>query len=93
MQVGSAGKSSARVDGNGSLVFRPLVKEQHGVWECTATNQVASVSTTTSVHVLGEPLVPGGQMPWVLGCSGVDDTSLPVLEGMEIRLHCLSCPV
>lgn len=61
------GKSGAQVDGNSSLIFRPLVKEQHGVWECTATNLVASVSTTTSVHVLGELLVPSGQMLWVLG--------------------------
>lgn len=70
-QVGGAGKSGAQVDGNSSLVLRPLVKEQHGLWECTATNQVASVSTTTSVHVLGELPVPGGQassggagLPW-----------------------------
>lgn len=52
------GKSGAQVDGNSSLIFRPLVKEQHGVWECMATNLVASVSTTTSVHVLGELLIP-----------------------------------
>lgn len=95
MQVGSTGKSGAQVDGNSSLIFRPLVKEQHGVWECTATNQVASVSTTTSVHVLGELPVPAGQMLWVLGCPGVDDTSPSVLEGMEMPLHshCLSCLV
>lgn len=55
------------MDGNSSLVFRPLVKEQHGVWECAATNQVASVSTATSVHVLGELSVPGREVPWVLG--------------------------
>lgn len=54
------GKSSAQVDGNSSLVLHPLIKEQHGVWQCTATNQVASVTTATSVHVLGELLVTGG---------------------------------
>lgn len=62
-QVGSAGQIGAQVDGNGSLVFRPLVKEQHGRWECTATNPVASVSTATSVHVLGEWW---GRHRWVL---------------------------
>uniref|UniRef100_A0A674HKJ4 Immunoglobulin superfamily member 9 n=1 Tax=Taeniopygia guttata TaxID=59729 RepID=A0A674HKJ4_TAEGU len=51
------GKSSAQVDGNSSLVLHPLTKEQHGVWQCTATNQVATVTTATSVHVLGELLV------------------------------------
>ncbi|XP_075301507.1 protein turtle homolog A isoform X2 [Opisthocomus hoazin] len=81
LKVGSAGKSSARVDGNGSLVFRPLVKEQHGVWECTATNQVASVSTTTSVHVLGTsphavtnvsvlPLLLAANISWEPGFDG-----------------------
>lgn len=61
--MGSAGQGGAQVDGNGSLVFRPLVKEQHGRWECTATNPVASVSTATSVHVLGES---GGRRSRVL---------------------------
>lgn len=54
LQLGSTEKSSAQVDGNSSLVFRPLVKEQHGVWRCTASNQVAQISTSTSVYVLGE---------------------------------------
>ncbi|XP_065516023.1 protein turtle homolog A isoform X1 [Lathamus discolor] len=55
MKVGSAGKSwgSARVDVNSSLVFQPLGKEQHGLWECAATSAVATVTTVTSVHVLG----------------------------------------
>ncbi|NWR40697.1 TUTLA protein, partial [Tachuris rubrigastra] len=53
LQVGSVGKSSAQVDSNGSLVLQPLSKEQHGVWECRATNRVATVTTATSVHVLG----------------------------------------
>ncbi|XP_053906648.1 protein turtle homolog A isoform X2 [Cuculus canorus] len=60
LKVGSTGKSGAQVDGNSSLVFRPLIKEQHGIWECTATNQVANVSTATSVHVLGESWVCRG---------------------------------
>ncbi|GAB0201151.1 protein turtle A [Grus japonensis] len=81
MKVGSTGKSGAQVDGNSSLVFRPLIKEQHGVWECTATNQVASVSTTTSVHVLGTsphavtnvsvlPLLLAANISWEPGFDG-----------------------
>uniref|UniRef100_A0A8C3UFI2 Immunoglobulin superfamily member 9 n=1 Tax=Catharus ustulatus TaxID=91951 RepID=A0A8C3UFI2_CATUS len=55
VKVGAAALGGhAQVDGNSSLVLHPLIKEQHGVWECTATNQVASVTTATSVHVLGE---------------------------------------
>ncbi|KAM6037980.1 LOW QUALITY PROTEIN: protein turtle homolog A [Theristicus caerulescens] len=81
LKVGSAGKSGAQVDGNSSLVFHPLVKEQHGVWECTATNQVASVSTTTAVHVLGTsphavtnvsvlPLLLAANISWEPGFDG-----------------------
>ncbi|XP_076216154.1 protein turtle homolog A isoform X1 [Aptenodytes patagonicus] len=81
LKVGSAGKSGAQVDGNSSLIFRPLIKEQHGVWECTATNQVASVSTTTSVHVLGTsphavtnvsvlPLLLAANVSWEPGFDG-----------------------
>ncbi|XP_071583437.1 protein turtle homolog A isoform X3 [Heliangelus exortis] len=81
LKVGSVGKSGAQVDGNSSLVFRPLIKEQHGVWECTATNQVASISTTTSVHVLGTsphavtnvsvfPLLLAANISWEPGFDG-----------------------
>ncbi|XP_026719735.1 protein turtle homolog A, partial [Athene cunicularia] len=81
LKVGSVGKSGAQVDGNSSLVFRPLVKEQHGVWECVATNQVASVSTATSVHVLGTsphavtnvsvlPLLRAANISWEPGFDG-----------------------
>uniref|UniRef100_A0A8D2M0D9 Immunoglobulin superfamily member 9 n=1 Tax=Zonotrichia albicollis TaxID=44394 RepID=A0A8D2M0D9_ZONAL len=80
-QVGSVGKSSAQVDGNSSLVLHPLIKEQHGVWECTATNQVASVTTATSVHVLGTsphavtnvsvlPLLLAANISWEPGFDG-----------------------
>ncbi|XP_069734805.1 protein turtle homolog A isoform X2 [Phaenicophaeus curvirostris] len=81
LKVGSTGTSGAQVDGNSSLVFRPLIKEQHGIWECTATNQVASVSTATSVHVLGTsphavtnvsvlPLLLAANISWEPGFDG-----------------------
>ncbi|XP_053906652.1 protein turtle homolog A isoform X6 [Cuculus canorus] len=81
LKVGSTGKSGAQVDGNSSLVFRPLIKEQHGIWECTATNQVANVSTATSVHVLGTsphavtnvsvlPLLLAANISWEPGFDG-----------------------
>ncbi|XP_064330895.1 protein turtle homolog A isoform X1 [Phalacrocorax carbo] len=81
LKVGSTGNSGAQVDANGSLIFHPLVKEQHGVWECTATNQVASVSTSTSVHVLGTsphavtnvsvlPLLLAANVSWEPGFDG-----------------------
>lgn len=38
---------------NSSLLLQPLTKEHQGLWECSAANRVASVSTTTQVYVLG----------------------------------------
>ncbi|OPJ71608.1 turtle-like protein A [Patagioenas fasciata monilis] len=81
VQAGGAGKSGARVDVNGSLVLRPLAKEQHGLWECTAANRVASVSATTAVHVLGTsphavtnvsvlPLLLAANISWEPGFDG-----------------------
>ncbi|NXA43126.1 TUTLA protein, partial [Eudromia elegans] len=81
VKLGSAGKSGARVDANSSLVFRPLAKEQHGVWECRASNAVAHVSTATSVHVLGTsphavtnvsvlPLLLAANISWEPGFDG-----------------------
>ncbi|NXG21292.1 TUTLA protein, partial [Grallaria varia] len=81
LKVGSVGKSSAHVDGNSSLVLHPLIKEQHGVWECRATNRVASVTAATSVHVLGTsphavtnvsvlPLLLAANISWEPGFDG-----------------------
>ncbi|XP_027695837.1 protein turtle homolog A isoform X1 [Vombatus ursinus] len=46
-------RGEAQVDSNSSLVLRPLSKEAHGRWECSASNVVARVATTTNVYVLG----------------------------------------
>ncbi|NXR12567.1 TUTLA protein, partial [Semnornis frantzii] len=81
LKVGSMGKSSAQVDGNSSLVLHPLTKEQHGQWECRASSQVASVSATTLVHVLGTsphavtnvsvlPLLLAANISWEPGFDG-----------------------
>ncbi|KAJ0057339.1 hypothetical protein NL108_004922 [Boleophthalmus pectinirostris] len=37
---------------NGSLLLQPLTKEHQGLWECSAANRVASVTTSTQVYVL-----------------------------------------
>uniref|UniRef100_A0A8C0J277 Immunoglobulin superfamily member 9 n=1 Tax=Chelonoidis abingdonii TaxID=106734 RepID=A0A8C0J277_CHEAB len=80
-KVGGTGRNEAQVDGNSSLVFWPLVKEQHGAWECTVSNQVARISTTTSVYVLGTsphavtnvsvlPLLLAANVSWQPGFDG-----------------------
>ncbi|XP_051973479.1 protein turtle homolog A-like [Xyrauchen texanus] len=38
---------------NGSLILHPLNKDHQGEWECSSTNQVATVSARTTVLVLG----------------------------------------
>ncbi|XP_066499348.1 uncharacterized protein igsf9b [Hoplias malabaricus] len=52
-KVGSAPRTSFTVLANGSLVLRPLSKDHQGAWECHATNRVATVSTGTTILVLG----------------------------------------
>ncbi|MFT7817467.1 uncharacterized protein LOC108923574 isoform X1 [Arapaima gigas] len=52
-QVDSAPRTPYSVAANGSLVLQPLSKDHQGVWECRATNRVATVSTGTQVNVLG----------------------------------------
>lgn len=51
--MGRGLQGQAQVDGNSSLILRPLTKEAHGRWECTASNAVAQVATSTKVYVLG----------------------------------------
>nr|XP_033780823.1 protein turtle homolog A [Geotrypetes seraphini] len=77
----NAGKSRAHVDANSSLIFKPLIKEDHGNWECMAANQVARISALTSVYALGTsphavtnvsavPSVVSVNVSWVPGFDG-----------------------
>ncbi|XP_073903833.1 protein turtle homolog A isoform X2 [Castor canadensis] len=52
-KVGQGLRAQAQVDSNSSLILRPLTKEAHGRWECSASNAVAQVATSTNVYVLG----------------------------------------
>lgn len=54
LQVGRGLQGQAQVDSNSSLILRPLTKEAHGRWECSASNAVARVVTSTNVYVLGQ---------------------------------------
>lgn len=56
--MGRGLQGQAQVDSNNSLILRPLTKEAHGRWECSARNAVAQVTTSTNVYVLG--WWPGG---------------------------------
>ncbi|KAK1154273.1 hypothetical protein AOXY_G28589 [Acipenser oxyrinchus oxyrinchus] len=52
-KVGLTPRSLFGVAVNGSLILSPLSKDHQGAWECHARNRVATVSTRTSVSVLG----------------------------------------
>ncbi|XP_030598901.1 protein turtle homolog A-like [Archocentrus centrarchus] len=52
-KVDVARRISYSVEANGSLLLQPLIKDHQGVWECSASNRVASVKTSTQVFVLG----------------------------------------
>ncbi|KAG8449995.1 hypothetical protein GDO86_016615 [Hymenochirus boettgeri] len=80
-KLGPPGKSAAQMDTNSSLVFRPLTKEEHGIWQCTASNNVATISAHTTVYVLGtsphavvnvsaQSLVAAVNVSWVPGFDG-----------------------
>ncbi|XP_069460798.1 protein turtle homolog A isoform X2 [Ambystoma mexicanum] len=80
-KLGNPGRSGSHMDVNSSLVFRPLTKEEHGIWECTAASRVARISTLTSIYVLGTsphaamnvsvvPLVSAVNVSWDPGFDG-----------------------
>ncbi|XP_031433467.1 uncharacterized protein igsf9a isoform X2 [Clupea harengus] len=52
-KVGRSPSSSFTVAANGSLVLHPLSKDHQGAWECSSSNRVATVNTSTTVLVLG----------------------------------------
>ncbi|XP_023419485.1 protein turtle homolog A isoform X1 [Cavia porcellus] len=80
-KVGRGLQGQAQVDSNSSLILRPLTKEAHGRWECSASNAVARVVTSTNVYVLGTsphavtnvsvvPLSKSANVSWEPGFDG-----------------------
>ncbi|XP_012664075.1 protein turtle homolog A isoform X1 [Otolemur garnettii] len=80
-KVGWGLRGQAQVDSNSSLILRPLTKEAHGRWECSASNAVARVATSTNIYVLGTsphvvtnvsvvPLPKGANVSWEPGFDG-----------------------
>ncbi|XP_068187601.1 protein turtle homolog B [Antennarius striatus] len=52
-KVGKPSKSKHNVLPRGSLQFKSLTKEDHGEWECVATNVATSITANTHVQVIG----------------------------------------
>uniref|UniRef100_A0A8C2X387 Immunoglobulin superfamily member 9B n=1 Tax=Cyclopterus lumpus TaxID=8103 RepID=A0A8C2X387_CYCLU len=58
--VGKPSKSKHNILPSGSLQFLSLSKEDHGEWECVATNVVTSITASTRILVIGtSPHAPG----------------------------------
>ncbi|XP_041512913.1 protein turtle homolog B isoform X2 [Microtus oregoni] len=59
-KVGKPSRSKHNALPSGSLQFRALSKEDHGEWECVATNVVTSITASTHLTVIGtSPHAPG----------------------------------
>ncbi|XP_030633706.1 protein turtle homolog B [Chanos chanos] len=52
-KVGKPSRSKHNVLPSGSLQFLSLSKEDHGEWECVATNVVTSITASTRLFVIG----------------------------------------
>ncbi|KAJ8391214.1 hypothetical protein AAFF_G00094810 [Aldrovandia affinis] len=52
-KVGKPSKSQHHILPSGSLKFSSLSKEDHGEWECVATNVVTSITASTRLLVIG----------------------------------------
>lgn len=60
-KVGKPSRSKHNALPSGSLQFRALSKEDHGEWECVATNVVTSITASTHLTVIGMWLVGLGE--------------------------------
>uniref|UniRef100_A0A8C8E0M1 Immunoglobulin superfamily, member 9Bb n=1 Tax=Oryzias sinensis TaxID=183150 RepID=A0A8C8E0M1_9TELE len=52
-KVGKPSRSKHNVLPRGSLQLKSLTKEDHGEWECVATNVATSITASTHVQVIG----------------------------------------
>lgn len=59
-KVGKPSRSKHSALPSGSLQFRALSKEDHGEWECIATNVVTSITASTHLTVIGTGPQAGG---------------------------------
>lgn len=54
VKVGKPSRSKHNILPSGSLQFVSLSKEDHGEWECVATNVVTSITASTRLFVIGK---------------------------------------
>lgn len=71
-KVGKPSRSKHNTLPGGTLQIRSLGKDDHGEWECVATNIVASITASTHLTVVGTGRGEGtwGQPPGKAGDGG-----------------------
>ncbi|XP_072320369.1 protein turtle homolog B [Eucyclogobius newberryi] len=91
-KVGKPSRSKHNVLPSGSLQFLSLSKEDHGEWECVATNVVTSITASTRILVIGTsphapgnihvfPLTTSANVSWELGYDGGFEQTFSVWYG------------
>ncbi|XP_067350645.1 protein turtle homolog B-like isoform X3 [Channa argus] len=95
-KVGKPSKSKHNVLPRGSLQFKSLTKEDHGEWECVATNVATSITASTHVQVIGtSPHAPTSvrvvassswaNLSWVAGYDGGFQQTFSVWYGHVLK--------
>ncbi|KAL7853908.1 hypothetical protein AOLI_G00207520 [Acnodon oligacanthus] len=105
-KVGKPSKGKHNVLPRGSLQFKSLTKEDHGEWECVATNVATSITASTHLLVIGtSPHAPNnvrvtvsttsGNVSWEPGYDGGFEQTFSVwVKREELGPHdWLSMPV
>ncbi|KAB1255062.1 Protein turtle-like protein B [Camelus dromedarius] len=102
-KVGKPSRSKHNVLPSGSLQFRALSKEDHGEWECVATNVVTSITASTHLTVTGtSPHAPGSvrvqvsmtaaNVSWEPGYDGGFEQTFSVWYGPLVSLSHIPIP-
>ncbi|XP_014070324.1 protein turtle homolog B isoform X1 [Salmo salar] len=95
-KVGKPSKSKHNILSSGSLQFLSLSKEDHGEWECVATNVVTSITASTRLLVIGTsphapgnirvlPSVTSANVSWEPGYDGGFDQTFSVWYGPVLK--------
>uniref|UniRef100_A0AAY4AMZ7 Immunoglobulin superfamily member 9B n=1 Tax=Denticeps clupeoides TaxID=299321 RepID=A0AAY4AMZ7_9TELE len=95
-KVGKPSRSKHAVLPSGGLHFLSLSKEDHGEWECVATNVVTSITASTRILVIGtsphaptnvrvSALATSANVSWEAGYDGGYDQTFSVWYGPVLK--------
>ncbi|KAL2085514.1 hypothetical protein ACEWY4_018834 [Coilia grayii] len=95
-KVGKPSRSKHNVLPSGSLQFVSLGKEDHGEWECVATNVVTSITASTRIIVIGtsphaptsihvSAMMSSANVSWEAGYDGGFEQTFSVWYGPVVK--------